>query len=185
MGGLGPAPHGDLAVPDQAHRPVRVEWDVLDGRGLEDVLEDPVRAGKSGADVSAPEAKRVALVRSGRAHSEAIGSRRPGIRVDQGSVHGQRVIDPEDGRQGCVLDVDQVEGRAGRIEVHGDHGRNGLADVPDAIDRQRGLVAVDRPKGDRPAQPLHQVAPAEDPDHAARLPCPCQVDALEAGARDG
>ena len=61
------------------------------------------------------------------------------LRVEEGCAGCQPRLDVDDGRQGLVLDLDQLEGVLRRVGVGGDDHRDRLADVADPLVSQREL----------------------------------------------
>jgi hypothetical protein len=99
----------------------------------------------------------------------------------------QRALEPADGGQGLVHDVDQLRGILGDVATVGDHEGDELADVADAVGRERplgarmGKVRV----GDQERTGLVQlpdVAGGQHQVHAGQRPGPCRVDANDPGA---
>ena len=66
------------------------------------------------------------------------------ILVEDGGFLGQGLVDAQDGRQGFVIDLDQTDGLLGRLQIHGGHGPDLVADVAGLVSAEEGLVVAGR-----------------------------------------
>jgi hypothetical protein len=70
------------------------------------------------------------------------------VLVDDGRIGQKRLFGIEDGRQLLVIDLDELQGLAGVVVVHGRYGGHLVADVPHLIAGEEGFIEDPLAEGD-------------------------------------
>jgi len=104
-----------------------------------------------------------------------------GVVVDEGFFRVEGVLDAEDLRDRLILHPDQAAGPPRRLGVHRRHAGDGLPDVADLADGERGLVLTDRDR----AELLRQFFTEHHPADAGQREGGADVDAADPGVGAG
>jgi len=133
VGDLRRGPEGELVVRAEGRdRAVRFDRRVRVALEEEPVVADVVRRCKTALEIAK---RKVDLF-------EHVGALRLVVDLDVLALEG--FLDREDRLEVLVLDLDERERIERRVLIERRHGRDGLADVPNAIHRERGLVLSGR-----------------------------------------
>jgi hypothetical protein len=100
--------------------------------------------------------------------------------MEQRRIRGQGLVQRGDGREFLELDLQEGHRRLGLPLAARDDGRDRLARIAHAIDRQDGLILIGRSK--KSIIP-REVIGREDGPHARRRHGGSRIDALETGMR--